>query len=87
VTYCGTVSGRTEDKLAACGLTTVPALTVTTPLIEQCTVHLECRVLHKNDLIPANLAPSIAEMYYANGDFHRCFFGEILACRADVNTP
>jgi len=83
VTYCGTVSGRHEDKLAKCGLTTLPSLTVASPIIAECTIHFECRVVHWNDLIPEHLAAPIADSFYASGDFHRCFFGEVLACRAD----
>jgi len=85
VTYCGTVSGRSEDKLAKCGLTAAPGLSVSAPIIEECIVHLECRVVHTNDLVPDNLARPIADMFYGSGDFHRCFFGEILACRAEAN--
>ena len=42
--YCGTVSGRTVDKFAGCGLTPVPADEIKAPLIKECPINLECRV-------------------------------------------
>jgi flavin reductase (DIM6/NTAB) family NADH-FMN oxidoreductase RutF len=45
VWYCGSVSGRTVDKFAASGLTPVPAQRVRPPLIAECPVNLECKLL------------------------------------------
>ena len=45
VDYCGIVSGRATDKFADTGLTAVPATQVATPIIEQCPLNLECKVL------------------------------------------
>ena len=45
VDLCGTVSGREVDKFAAFGLTPMPATQVRPPLIGQCPLNLECRVL------------------------------------------
>ncbi|HEY73354.1 MAG: flavin reductase family protein [Chloroflexi bacterium] len=42
--YCGIVSGRDEDKWAACGFTPAPAAKVQTPLIAECLVNIECRL-------------------------------------------
>jgi flavin reductase (DIM6/NTAB) family NADH-FMN oxidoreductase RutF len=47
VDYCGQVSGRDVDKWAACGLTPVPASRIQTPLIAECPIALECRVIHR----------------------------------------
>lgn len=44
VDHCGTVSGRDEDKWAACGLTPAPAIEVQVPVIAECPVNIECRV-------------------------------------------
>ena len=44
VDYCGQVSGRDVDKWVACGFTPEPASVVTTPLIAQCPVNLECEL-------------------------------------------
>jgi flavin reductase (DIM6/NTAB) family NADH-FMN oxidoreductase RutF len=44
VDYCGMVSGRDEDKWAACGFTPAAAAEVQVPLIAECPVNIECRV-------------------------------------------
>jgi flavin reductase (DIM6/NTAB) family NADH-FMN oxidoreductase RutF len=44
VDYCGVVSGRDEDKWAACGFTPAPASQVQVPLIAECPVNIECRL-------------------------------------------
>lgn len=42
---CGNVSGRRKNKFAAFGLTPRAASEVEAPLIEECYLNLECRVL------------------------------------------
>lgn len=43
--YCGMVSGRDVDKFEACNLTAVAASKVQAPLIKECPVNLECKVI------------------------------------------
>lgn len=51
VDRCGTVSGRqVGDKFAYAGLTPFPATKIKAPLIEECPINLECKLL---DIIPA----------------------------------
>jgi len=45
VDRCGSVSGRDVDKFALLGLTPLPAAKVAPPLIAECPVNLECRLL------------------------------------------
>ena len=45
VDFCGTRSGREIDKFAAMGFDAVDADHVASPLIAQCPVNLECKVL------------------------------------------
>ena len=82
VQYCGTASGRAGDKFAHTGLKPVAAQRVRAPIIEQAVVHYECRVVHTNEVIPANLAADIKTSAYRNGDYHRVYFGEVLAAYA-----
>jgi flavin reductase (DIM6/NTAB) family NADH-FMN oxidoreductase RutF len=50
VDYCGMVSGATDpDKLTTCGWTMVRATQISAPLIAECPLNLECRVLEKVD--------------------------------------
>ncbi len=44
--YCGIVSGTKEDKASVCGFTVFYGKLEKAPLIEQCPVNLECRVVH-----------------------------------------
>jgi flavin reductase (DIM6/NTAB) family NADH-FMN oxidoreductase RutF len=81
--YCGTVSGRDHDKFKEKGLTAVPSLKVKTPIVKECILHFECQIVNKNDLIPSDLAASIVSSLYPKGDFHRVYFGEILACQKE----
>jgi flavin reductase (DIM6/NTAB) family NADH-FMN oxidoreductase RutF len=82
-TFCGTVSGRTHDKFAERGLTSVPSRHVSSPLIDQSILQYECRVVHYNDVVETALAPDIISSCYKTGDFHRLYFGEILAVYAE----
>lgn len=48
VDYCGSVSGKQDpDKAATCGWTLVPARHISAPLVAECPVNLECRVVDK----------------------------------------
>lgn len=42
--WCGVVSGRREDKFAACGFTKEAGTVLGVPLIEESPISLECRV-------------------------------------------
>jgi flavin reductase (DIM6/NTAB) family NADH-FMN oxidoreductase RutF len=44
--YCGLVSGTRQDKVADCGFTVFYGQLKTAPLIEQCPLNLECKVVH-----------------------------------------
>ncbi len=45
VWYCGTASGRDEDKFEGAGLTELTAGAVKAPLVAECFGHIECRVV------------------------------------------
>ncbi len=83
VSFCGKVSGRDQDKFKEQGLVVTPSRRVNSPIIGNCLVHYECRVVHKNDVVPQALAPDIVTSAYPQGNFHRIYFGEILACYAE----
>ena len=79
---CGTKSGRDGDKLAEAGLTVEKAETVQAPVIAGCPIVYECTVVHHNDVLPPELTDEIQKNFYADGDYHRVYFGKILAARA-----
>ena len=82
VTFCGTKSGRDHDKFKECDLEVLPSLRVSAPGIAGFPLIYECRIVHTNDVIPANLAEEIKSSAYPKGDFHRLYYGEIMAVRA-----
>jgi flavin reductase (DIM6/NTAB) family NADH-FMN oxidoreductase RutF len=75
---CGTVSGRDVDKFEDQGLKIVPAEHVKAPLIGQCERFYECRVVHRNDVLDAEIDAEIRSSAYAGGDFHRLYYGQVL---------
>ncbi|MEW6307432.1 MAG: flavin reductase family protein [Bacillota bacterium] len=44
VDLCGNLSGRDEDKFARAGLTAYPATRISSPLVAECPVNVECRL-------------------------------------------
>ncbi len=54
--YCGVVSGRKDpDKPRTCGWTMVPSDHISSPMIAECPLNLECRVMHKLDAGRSNV--------------------------------
>ncbi len=78
--FCGTKSGRDYDKFSECHLTPAKAQRVSVPIIEECSLHLECRVLFKQEMDLCFADAGLREKWYADGDAHTLFFGEVLAC-------
>lgn len=79
---CGSKSGRDMDKLSACNLTVERASAAAAPTIAECPIHYVCQVVHFNDVLPPNLADEVVASAYAGGNFHRVYFGKIVAVRA-----
>jgi flavin reductase (DIM6/NTAB) family NADH-FMN oxidoreductase RutF len=82
VAFCGSASGRDHDKFSEKGLVAVPGKKVKSPIIEQCVIHYECKVVHKNDVLKDKLAGDIISSAYPRGDFHTIYYGEILSVYA-----
>jgi flavin reductase (DIM6/NTAB) family NADH-FMN oxidoreductase RutF len=78
VAFCGSKSGRDINKIEACGFTLEKGILINVPFIGEAFLHYECRTVHKNNVINADLDMSIVNEYYPEGDFHRVYFGEIL---------
>lgn len=80
---CGSKSGRDLDKFAAAGLKAVPAKKINTPVIADCGLHYECKIIYKQKMIPEQLAAGDQAACYPNGDYHTLYFGEIVASYID----
>jgi flavin reductase (DIM6/NTAB) family NADH-FMN oxidoreductase RutF len=81
--YCGTVSGRDEDKFAKMSLDLLKGTLVSAPIIKQCCLHFECQVAYKTRLIRESIPKEIILDRYPKGDFHTIYFGKILNVLAD----
>jgi len=79
---CGTRSGRDIDKFASCGLTVEKSPSILAPRVAEAPLAYDCQVVHCNDILPARLSEEILGGSYVDGDFHRVYYGKILAVRA-----
>jgi flavin reductase (DIM6/NTAB) family NADH-FMN oxidoreductase RutF len=79
VSYCGEVSGREHDKFKECNLSLLTGKKVNVPVIKECKIHHECRVVHKLEVRPDLVPVDVKKLFYAKDDFHTLYFGEILA--------
>lgn len=77
---CGSKSGRDLDKFAAAKLTPIKGREVSAPVIKECGIQLECKILYKQAMDENALDPKIKEASYADGDYHVLYYGEIVAC-------
>ncbi len=78
--YCGSKSGRDCDKFKELGLTTLPGQTVKVPVVGECDLYYECRVIYKQDMKLERLDDVLREKFYPDCDIHTIYYGEILAC-------
>ena len=78
VKLCGAKSGRDMDKIAEAGLTLLPPAKLSTPFIGGCSLHFECKTLYKQEMDLALLDEATRDRWYANGDVHTIYYGEII---------
>jgi flavin reductase (DIM6/NTAB) family NADH-FMN oxidoreductase RutF len=75
----GTRSGRDGDKIAESHLTPVASSAVAAPCFAEAELVLECRKLYWQDMEPANFLDPAIGKNYPKKDYHRIYFGEIVA--------
>src|SRR5690606_22606904 len=76
--YCGTKSGRDINKFEQCNLTIIKGQKISTPIIGECELHYEFRVIYQQAMEPSALDREIKNSIYPNNDYHVLYFGEIL---------
>lgn len=81
----GSQSGRDGDKIRASGLTPVKATRVAAPGFAEAKLMIECRKLYWDDLKPGHFADATIGECYPEGDYHRIYFGEIVAASGQVD--
>lgn len=79
----GTLSGRDGDKIAVAGLTPVAALQVAAPAFAEADMVIECRKMYWDDLSPEHFLEPDIDSHYPRKDYHRIYFGHIVAISGD----
>jgi flavin reductase (DIM6/NTAB) family NADH-FMN oxidoreductase RutF len=75
----GSCSGRDHDKIVESGLTPEASAAVAAPCFAEAELVVECRKMYWQDMDSQNfLDPAIAKNY-PQKDYHRIYFGEIVA--------
>ncbi|MFZ5353408.1 MAG: flavin reductase family protein [Bacillota bacterium] len=75
---CGTKSGRELDKIDSCKLKLREGVSSATPILDDCDLHLECRIVYKQAMDELAVSPEIREACYPKGDYHILYYGEIV---------
>lgn len=83
VAYCGKVSGRDHDKFKERKLTIKKGKNVTSPIISECMVHFECKVIGKTKVVPKLLSAEVKENSYPEGDYHTLYYGRLVSILRD----
>lgn len=79
----GSKSGRDSDKIAEAGLTPIPSTKVAAPGFAEANLIIECRKIYWDDFDPAHFLLPEIERNYPQKDYHRLYFGEIVAIYGD----
>jgi flavin reductase (DIM6/NTAB) family NADH-FMN oxidoreductase RutF len=75
----GSKSGRYGDKLSMTDLTYKKSTKVSAPAYNEASLILECRKIYFQDLNPEGFLDKSIKDNYPINDYHRVYFGEILA--------
>lgn len=85
LSICGSHSGRDGDKFERANLHTQPSKIVNVPIIQECGLHYECKIVHKQAMVPEFFNESYDGKWYPEKNYHTMYYGEIVACyRTDV---
>jgi len=77
--YCGSHTGRKVDKIRKTGLTPMASQRAASPSFAEAELVLECRKTYWSDLEPGHFLVEYIESNYSAKDYHRIYFGEVLA--------
>lgn len=76
--YCGTKSGRDTNKIKDCNLTLADGRKVEVPVITDCELHYECKVIYKQAMEPGMIPEEVKKRFYGNNNYHVIYYGEIV---------
>lgn len=80
LTFCGSKSGRNLDKFKELNLKIQDGKKVNSPIIADCDVHLECKIIYKQALESSGMGEYVKNVYGEEKDYHVLYYGEILSC-------
>jgi flavin reductase (DIM6/NTAB) family NADH-FMN oxidoreductase RutF len=75
----GTRSGRDRNKINESGLTPVASTQVASPSFREADLIVECKKIYYDDFKPEHFLQSDIKSCYPLKDYHRFYFGEIVA--------
>jgi flavin reductase (DIM6/NTAB) family NADH-FMN oxidoreductase RutF len=75
----GTLSGKDGDKLSQTEITLRSSEKVSAPSYNEANLILECRKIYCQDMDPSGFLNKTIQDNYPANDYHRIYFGEILA--------
>ena len=78
----GTLSGRDVNKFEGHGISAAPAQCVRAPIVAECGLHYECRILMRQEMPAEGSDPAMLDQIYPQRDMHTMFFGQIIRCYA-----
>ncbi len=78
LSFCGSKSGADYDKFQECDLTAQPGQEVDVPIIGECELHYECKIVFQQDMKKDNLIAEYQSNNYPSDDYHTIYYGEIL---------
>lgn len=76
--YCGSKSGRDCDKWNDLNLTKVKGHKVSAPLVGECDLHYECKIISRQEVTNQTIMPEMVTAFYNNNDYHVLYYGEIV---------
>lgn len=79
VNVCGQASGRDGDKWDLSGLSPKPGTKSLSPVVDEATLTMECRILARQALDPDGFVGNELKVFYQKGDHHTLIFGELIA--------
>lgn len=81
IALCGSKSGRDLDKFKECGFTKVKGKMLNTPVIKECDLFYECKVVYRQAMEPGVTPREIKDLFYSSKgkDYHIIYHGEIVA--------
>ena len=80
--YCGTVSGKNEDKFAAQKIELLNSEKINTPCLNIPGLHYECMVLYQSEIKLSELDEIVNDTWYQDGDTHTMYIAEIVNTRS-----